>query len=147
MSSLFRVLSFAIFAFGFSISALSQDLKGEWLLKVKDRSHKVKATLKIEFTTEKGQSCLAGDWLSVRVLSATTNDKRFFPISEPLSYSVDKDRITIGRNEICDAYLGLRGRLQNGAANGEYYMFGFYGTKGIGYFSLKKQLNAEREKQ
>ena len=136
----FFVSKFVIFAviFGFSLTAMSADLNGEWVLKVEDLSNQSIANLTVKFTNEKAESCLGGNWLHVDVLSATTKDDKFFPVSDRLSYTIEGNTLTIGRNEICDAYLHLAGRLDNNEVHGDYYSFG-WGHKNLGTFSLAKK--------
>lgn len=136
-SAIYRLVAFAI-ALGYSGAIWSRDLAGQWDLKIEDMSHHVITALVIEFTEHKAQSCIAGDWLRVNVVSATTEDASFYPVSNPLSYGVENDHLIIGRNEVCDAYLWLRGALSDEIIRGEYFGFG-WGHKPLGFFVLSKR--------
>ncbi|PRC90569.1 hypothetical protein [Solimicrobium silvestre] len=135
---IFRVLFIAM-TFDWSVSAYSADLKGEWALQVEDQKHQPIAVLSIKFTNRKADSCLSDNWLRVEVLSATTKDDGFFPISDRLSYKIENNKLTIGRNEICDAYLGLGGSISSEEIHGDYYSLGMAGTRALGFFSLRKK--------
>lgn len=135
----FFKFGFVIFSliFGVSVTATSADLNGQWVLKVEDLNNQSIANLTVKFTNEKAESCLGENWLHVDVLSAITKDDKFFPVSDRLSYTIEGDTLTIGRNEICDEYLHLAGRLENNEGHGDYYSFG-WGHKSLGTFSLAK---------
>jgi hypothetical protein len=130
--------SFLIVAIWLTLSgpAFCYDLAGEWILKVEDTSHKVVTTLTVKFTSQKAHSCIGGKWMQMTVVSSTTEDLNFYPVSDALSYEIEKDQLTIGRNEICDAYLMLSGSLNNQPVRGEYYGFGLGGSTSLGFFTL-----------
>lgn len=136
-SAVFRLLVVA-FALGFSATAWARDLAGQWDLKIEDKNHHVVSVLVVEFTNRQAPSCIAGKWLRVNVVSATAEDTRFFPVSDPLSYDIENNRLTIGRNEICDAYLMLQGALDDETIHGEYFSLG-WGTTPLGFFALSKR--------
>ncbi len=136
-ASIYRFVAFAL-ALGFSAVVWPRDLAGQWDLKIEDRNHRVITVLVIEFTEHQARSCIGGNWLRVNVVSSTTEDKQFFPVSAPLSYGVENNQLTIGRNEVCDAYLWLRGTLDNEIIRGEYFSFG-WGRKPLGFFALSKK--------
>ncbi len=133
----YRLLTFAL-ALSFSAAVWSRDLAGLWDLKIEDKNHHVVTVLVIEFTKHQARSCIAGKWLRVNVVSSTTEDNQFFPVSDPLSYGVENNQLTIGRNEVCDAYLSLHGTLDNEIIRGEYFSFG-WGSKPLGFFALSKK--------
>ena len=133
-----RVL-FLFCALSFSSLVWSHDLKGEWSLKIENLHRQPIATLDLRFTKEKASSCLSGDWLRVIVLSSTTRDKNFFPVSDLLSYSIEKNQLTIGRTDICDRYRMLNGTLKRKIIRGDYYSLGLGGASPLGYFSLSKK--------
>jgi len=81
---------------------------------------------------------MGGNWKSVAVVSATTEDANFYPVSGPLSFNIDNNKLTIGRNEICDAYLMLSGALNDKAIRGEYYALGLGVTSPLGFFTLSR---------
>jgi len=117
---------------------VKHDLSGSWTLRIENLSHKVVTTMTIRFAGEEANSCMSGDWKRVVVANQTSSDEHFFPVVEPLSYEVTGDRIVIGRNEICDAYLQLNGKVNGVAISGEYVRFGLGGGKRLGYFSLTR---------
>lgn len=120
-------------------SAWSYELGGVWDLKVENPQHKVVASATISFSEQPAQSCLSGNWKRVVVESSNTSDSSFFPISEPLSFSVDGSKLTVGRNEVCDAYLHLEGVLEKDSVQGDYVSFGLGGGTRLGYFSAKRR--------
>jgi len=113
------------------------ELSGSWTLQVENLQHKVVTTLIIHFIEDNAQSCLGGNWKQVVVDSYKTSDPEFFPVNQPLSYELEGNRLSIGRNEICDAYLQLSGELKGSTIVGEYIAFG-WGSRKLGYFSLKR---------
>lgn len=121
----------------FASEAISSELRGQWTLLVENPDRQAVATLKVEFTDEQARSCLGGDWKVLKVVSATTRDEDFFPSSDPLSYHVVDNQLTIGRNESCDAYLLLKGPLDGPGVKGEYFFWGQGGSTPLGYFELR----------
>jgi hypothetical protein len=121
-----------------SEAAYSADISGQWTLSVENPEHRVVAILKVEFTNEKAASCMAGEWKVLKVISATTKDKDFFPTEDPLSYRIEDKQLTIGRNEVCDAYLWLRGALGGTSVRGNYFSLGLEGANPLGYFNLNQ---------
>lgn len=127
-----------LFLFTTSASAqVSDELLGNWTLQVENPQHKVVTTLTIQFIEDEAQSCLGGNWKKVVVNSYKTSDPEFFPVNESLSYELKGNKLSIGRNEICDAYLQLSGELKDSSMVGEYISFG-WGSRKLGYFSLKR---------
>jgi len=121
-----------------SNAACSTDISGQWTLSVENTEHHIVATLKVEFTNGKAASCMGGEWKVLKVISATTKDKGFFPTADPLSYQIEDRQLTIGRNEICDAYLWLQGALGGTSVRGDYFSLGLGGTTPLGYFNLRQ---------
>jgi hypothetical protein len=80
---------------------------------------------------------LGGNWKKVVVDSYKTSDPKFFPVNESLSYELMGNKLSIGRNEICDAYLQISGELKDSSMAGEYISFG-WGSRKLGYFSLER---------
>lgn len=120
-----------------SVSSFASDqLNGSWILEVENQNHKILTTLVIRFTETKASSCRGGDWFKIVVDSRNTTDSKFFPYNEPLSYEIKNNKLIIGRNEICDAYLQLIGDLNQLKISGEYSTWG-WSSETIGYFSLK----------
>lgn len=120
-------------------SAWSQELGGVWELKIENLEHKVIASAAISFSDKRAPSCMSGNWKRVVVESSNASDPSFFPISEPLSFTVDGSKLTVGRNELCDAYLHLEGVLERGRVQGDYVSFGLGGGKRVGYFSATRR--------
>jgi hypothetical protein len=114
------------------------DLRGVWAVRIENTERRVIATLTIRFEDGAARSCMSGDWKRVVVLAHQSSDEDFFPASEPLSYTVTGNELTIGRNEICDAYRHLKGPLSGDAVTGEYFSLGLGGGKRLGYFTLSK---------
>ena len=114
----------------------STELPGKWTLSVENADHVVLATLRVEFTEKPARSCMSGEWKVVKVVSAKTTDKHFFPASDPLSYHIENNQLTIGRNRVCDDYLWLQGPVDGASVNGDYFSLGLGGTSPLGHFNL-----------
>ena len=110
---------------------------GSWTISVKNLQREVVTTLVVRFSKEQADSCIGGYWRKLEVLSHSTTNEDFFPIGEPLSYEIMDNKVVIGRNEICDAYLHLNGEMKNSRVTGEYIAFG-WGSENLGYFSLER---------
>ena len=136
MTSISRSL-ILLASFFASSAAYSNDISGQWALSIENSEHRVITTLLVEFTDKKAASCMAGEWRVVKVVSAKTQDGNFFPASDPLSYQIEGKQLTIGRNEVCDAYLWLRGSLGKPLVKGEYFSFGLGEGALLGYFNLR----------
>ena len=134
-NSLFRSTFIAAGIF-LSGAACSSELPGQWTLTVENPDHLVVATLKVKFTDKQARSCMAGEWKVLKVISATTQEKDFFPTSDALAYRIEDKQLTMGRNEICDAYLWLRGALGGHTVQGDYISFGLGGGTPLGYFNM-----------
>ena len=117
-------------------AAYGDDMSGQWMLSIENPEHHVVATLKVEFTGKKAQSCTGGEWKVLKVVSVKTQDKDFFPVSDPLSYQIEGKQLTMGRNEVCDGYLWLQGVLGEAPVKGEYFSLGLGGSAPLGYFKL-----------
>ena len=125
-------------AAGFATAAMSQDLAGSWTLQITNLEHREISSMTIRFSDERAPSCMAGNWKRVVVESAIATDRSFFPMSDPLSYSIEGSELTIGRNEVCDGYLQLHGKLDGERAQGSYSGFGISGGGQLGHFSLRR---------
>jgi hypothetical protein len=135
----FRLALFVVALFCMPAVALCGSLPGVWLVQVQNPKHQVVATLKVQFTDTRAEnSCMAGNWNTVRVLSAATKVKDFFPVSDPLAYQIKDGQITLGRNVVCDGYLWLQGPLHGSAAQGDYFSLGLGGTSPLGHFTLHR---------
>jgi hypothetical protein len=136
LSNNISALAIALLA-GACAAAPSDDrLGGLWSLRISNADHREVSVATIRFTDDPARSCMGGDWKGVVVESVTATDERFFPLSDPLSYSAGRSEITIGRNEICDGYLHLRGKLESGTVRGVYVSFGIEGGETLGDFTL-----------
>ena len=113
-------------------------LSGEWRLRIDNLQGQAITTLDVRFIGDPAESCMGGDWKQVVVLSHSTSDASFFPVSEPLSYELENDKLTIGRNRVCDAYLHLTVDLSNPGVSGNYRGFGLGSGKLLGHFTLLK---------
>jgi hypothetical protein len=122
--------------FFLSSAACGSELPGQWTVTVENPDHLVVATLKVKFTDKQAKSCMAGEWKVLKVISATTTDKDFFPTSDPLAYRIEDNQLTVGRNELCDAYLWLQGPLGGASIKGDYFSLGLGGGTTLGSFSL-----------
>ena len=117
---------------------VTHDLSGSWTLRIENLEHRPAAALTVQFSEERAISCIGGDWHRLLVTAKALSDQGFFPASDPLSYQVSGDELTIGRNEMCDAYLHLHGQLSGNAARGEYIAFGLDRAERLGYFILER---------
>ncbi len=123
---------------GFTTNVNSQSLAGHWTLHITSPDKSKDSSLTIRFTDETASSCISGQWKQVVVEEFKTSDKNFFPVTDPLSYMVEGQQLTIGRNGICDAYLHLHGKLNSEGADGSYERFGMSGGKPLGAFTLTR---------
>jgi hypothetical protein len=132
-----HVLFIAI-ALRVSPAILGHELPGEWILQVQNPKHQLVATLKVQFTDTRAESCMSGDWKVLKVVSAKSTIKDFSPILEPLSYQIKNGKLTIGRNQICDAYLWLQGAIDGSSVQGDYFSLGLGSRSPLGYFKLSR---------
>ena len=137
---LFLLILLPIFVDADKINSLPQNLKRYWVLEIQNLAREEVTKITFSFTEKEADSCLGGDWYQLDVESYTTKDESFFPAKQPLSYELSDNRIAIGRNLICDAYLQLGGEFQNATSSGQYISFG-WGSKQLGYFTLNKANN------
>jgi len=105
-----------------------------WKLIILDNKANVVVSMTLQFTEEKANSCVAGDWKRVRVSDFRSTDENFFPGNEPLSYELTGSALVIGRNELCDAYLTLMGPITTQSISGEYKAAGLSYEKLLGHF-------------
>jgi hypothetical protein len=115
-----------------SIVEVPKELAGLWAVRIENLQHQVITTMTIEFTGHRAKSCMSGDWKRVIVKSHHTSDKHFFPVVEPLSYELENGGIVIGRIEVCDGYLYLKGDFRESAAHGEYVALGLGSSQRLG---------------
>ena len=117
------------------------NLNGSWDLKVKNDEREIITSMIIQFSDEKAKSCLEGNWKRAIVKSRNTSDKKFFPVYHPLSYTLEGSVLTIGHNEVCNAYAQLSGKVKDYKVSGEFIGFGPGWTKYLGYFTLNRSSN------
>lgn len=137
MKILLRI-AFIAASLGAASAAPCSELPGKWMLSIENPGHHAVATVAVEFTDEVAPSCMGGEWKVVKLVSATIGDKTFFPVSDPLSYRIEDGQLTIGRNEVCDAYLWLQGPLVGASVQGNYFSLGLGGSSPLGYFTLRR---------
>jgi hypothetical protein len=114
-------------------------LNGLWELRIRDLGRHEVSVATIRFTDDPARSGIAGGkWKRIIVESASATDDKFFPLSDHLSYTVGRRELVIGRNEVCDAYLRLRGELEGGKVHGPYTVFGIHDGEVLGDFSLTR---------
>ncbi len=116
----------------------SVNINGSWDVQLMDKQHKVIATMTVSFSNQAANSCMGGTWKQVAVSNYKTEDAEFFPGSEPLAYALDGNDLTIGRVNVCDAYLMLGGELAGGRVEGKYSAVSIGGSQLLGYFKAKK---------
>jgi hypothetical protein len=134
-----RLSAVLVLATGFATAADSAGLRGLWTLHIRNLDHLEVSLATIRFTDDAAPSCIGGNWKRVAVESISATDNKFFPLSDPLSYTVEGPDLIIGRNELCDAYLRLRGKLVGGNVSGSYYLFSISGGRDLGDFTLDRK--------
>ena len=121
-------------------TAQAQEPDSRWQLRVFDLHNLVKVEATIRFTNEPAQSCMGGAWKRVIVEARDAQAESFFPLSEPLTYSLEGNRLTLGRTRVCDAYLFLSGPAGRSMITGSYDAVG-WGRRQLGSFVLGKIQN------
>lgn len=128
-----------LFVVCFMTVGQAQEVGSKWLLQVQDLKHKTKAEATIRFTSEPAtESCMRGEWRRIIIEEKTAQDEKFFPLSGPLAYIVDSDSLTLGRTNVCDAYLFLSGKPDSSHIQGQFNFGGIMGSQKLGDFSLKR---------
>ena len=117
----------------------SSKLEGTWVLSLENTKGETVTTAKIKFQNSEADSCIDGDWRKVLVVDFRTSDQSFFPLDEPISYTMDGDELVIGRNSICDDYLRRRGKVLGTTIEGDYFAFGFGHSNDLGRFTLHRK--------
>jgi hypothetical protein len=108
-------------------------LRVPWTLTILDMQRRVIGQLTIRFTGETAPSCIGGDWKRVVVLNYRRLGEPAFPGNDQLSYTTEGGTLTVGRNEVCDGYVMLKGKLTTTSFSGDYFTLGFGGTSRLGY--------------
>jgi hypothetical protein len=143
MKTLASLLIITIFSIlPIKVFAAEDKLIGTWSLDVNNLNNRLITTLEIKFTADKAKSCLGGSWRKIEVISSTPEKNSFYPdssmiLNQELSYKLDNAVLTIGRNNICDAYKHLTGELKEYQAIGKYIGFGWE-RKELGTFKLHR---------
>ena len=106
---------------------------GTWEFTIQDMQHKPVGSLRVRFTDQAARSCRGGSWKRLALEHFSTTGEPIFPGNDPLSYRLEGRTLTIGRNEICDAYVGLSGPMSSGHMEGDFFSFGLSGTTQLGY--------------
>ena len=117
----------------------AQSLDGHWTLSIRDLQHRERVVAVVHFESKEAQSCLGGDWNTVVVESTVRRDDAFFPIADPLSWELRDGALTIGRNQVCDAYLEMNGPIGEDAVAGSVFHYGKGGRGDFGEFVLQRQ--------
>lgn len=113
-------------------------LSGTWDLHVLALDNSELATAKIRFTEISAKSCISGEWQQVAVISHKGSFRDVFPLSQNLSYMFNGNELTIGRNEICDAYLHLSTEFDSEVMRGDIVSFGIEHNERTGKFVLRR---------
>lgn len=132
------VLLMCVFVSAIAAADIPAVLDGSWILKVENAEHQVITSMTIRFAETPARSCLGGEWKRVLIDDGQSSNEGFFPSDEPLSWQIDQDELTIGRNGTCDAYLQLEARLNSPNMTGDFSSFGLGGSRKEGFFSLTR---------
>lgn len=119
------------------VAAQAQESDTRWRLRVMDLRNQARVDATIRFTNDAADSCIGGTWRRIVVESSAMQDKAFFPLDEPLSYTIERGELKLGRTQVCDGYLFVSGKLDPSKVKGDYYSLG-WGVRELGSFSLEK---------
>lgn len=122
----------------FTFACQSGELSGIWELEITEESNHSQLKAKVRFESTSANSCIDGEWKRLIVVSVDEKSDTRFPIEQALSYQYLKDKLVIGRNQLCDSYLHLIGYFKDGLYSGKYIAFGIQHYKVMGSFTLKK---------
>jgi hypothetical protein len=110
-----------------------------WRLRVMDLQHRLKVDAIIRFAEDAApESCMGGTWHRLVVETDTAHDRDFFPLAEPLAYTLERGRLVLGRTALCDGYLFLSGLPAPSAIRGTYDAVSIGTRNKLGEFSLKR---------
>ena len=137
LRNFFTIVFCYIFLTTVPLLGYASNLADIWKLKVQNLQKQGQVIASIRLTEKPAQSCMGGNWKVVIVESVSKKVADFFPISEPLAYEIRDGRLTIGRTEVCDAYLFLTGPLTD-HIQGEYSVVSIGGSQKLGTFTLKR---------
>lgn len=128
-----------LFVVGFVTLGQAQEVDSRWLLQVNDLKHKTKVEAMIRFTSEPAtESCMVGEWRRIIIEEKMVQDEKFFPLLGPLAYIFKGDSLTLGRTNVCDAYLFLSGKPDSSRIQGQFNFGGIMGGQKLGDFSLTR---------
>jgi hypothetical protein len=108
-------------------------LRVPWTLTILDMQRRVIGQLTVRFTGDNAPSCRGGDWKRIVVLNYRQLGEPAFPGNDQLSYITEGGTLTVGRNEVCDGYVMLKGDLTSTSFSGDYFTLGLGGTSQLGY--------------
>ena len=91
-----------------------------WAVTLFGQDSKLVGSLVIRFTDQKASSCMRGDWRRLEVLRRTFDNESTALAKKPLSYLLERGKITLGVTEDCDGYVFLRGVPTNVGLVGDY---------------------------
>ena len=122
-----------------AVTGRAQEIGSRWLLQVQDLTLETKVEVIIRFLNIPAiKSCLTGEWREIVTEIKITQDEKFFPLSDPLTYKFNGDRVSLGRTNVCDWYLLLSGKSDAASIQGEFNDVGIRGGKKLGYFYLTR---------
>jgi hypothetical protein len=107
-----------------------------WTVAVVDPDHKSIGSMIILVTDAKANSCRAGDWKRLELLSYQSEDPNFVA-RRPLSYLLDGNTLSLGANEICDGYISMHGVLTDVGVSGDYGSLGLGSFRRLGFFAAR----------
>lgn len=118
-------------------SSHAQVADTRWRVRVMDLRNKIRVegTIRLTDKPETG-SCIVGNWRKAVVEAKTISGEKFFPLTEPLAYTVENGEITFGRTRTCDGYLFLTGKLDKKTIRGTFHAPGPGYDQQLGSFSL-----------
>lgn len=138
-NSLAYKLAIGLFLVMFTGLGQAQEVGSRWLLQVLDLTYETKVEVIIRFLDESAtKSCMAGEWRPIATEAKITQDEKFFPLSDPLSYKFSGDTLTLGRTNICDGYLFLSGKSDATSIQGQFNTVSIQGGQKRGYFYLTR---------
>lgn len=129
----------AVLMFSLTAMGQAQGIDTRWRPRVMDLKHKVKVEATIRLAGEPAtESCMGGTWKRVVVEAKIAHDEKFFPLAEPLAYELERGELTLGRTTVCDGYLLLSGKFEEGTIQGSYNAVGIGRGQKLGNFTLKR---------
>jgi hypothetical protein len=105
-----------------------------WAISVYSPTNQLIGSLTVRLTDKTAKSCMGGDWKRLDILKWKSTDPNFVA-SRPMSYLTNGSDFTFGANEVCDAYLWLKGRVDSTSASGSYLDLSVTGSESLGTFT------------